>query len=92
MDKTKNLLNVIIVICSLLLAVSYFLPTEASWSPSDAWHGYYDSAAEFVSGWSDGLVEIFPYAAGLIILLVLALSRWPWAFLSYLSSERKFVF
>jgi len=77
MDKIKNLLNVIIVVCSLLLAASYFLPTEASWSPSDAWYGYYDSAGEFVSGWNVGLAEIFPYAAGLIILFVLALSRWP---------------
>ena len=77
MDKIKSLLNVIIVICSLLLAVSYFLPTEASWSPSDAWYGYYNAAGEFVSGLNVGLVEIFPYAAGIVILLVLALLRWP---------------
>ncbi len=77
MDKVKNLLNVIIVLCSLLLAASYFLPTEASWSPSDAWYGYYNTAGDFVSGFNVGLVEIFPYAAGLIILLVLALLRWP---------------
>ena len=77
MDRVKSLLNLTIVICSLLLAASYVLPTEASWSPSDAWYGYYNASGEFVSGWNVGLVEVFPYAAGIIILLVLALLRWP---------------
>jgi len=77
MKSISRLLNIIIIICCLVLAASYFLPTESTWSPFDAWHGYYDSAGEFVSGWNVGLVEVFPYAAGLIILLVLALSRWP---------------
>ena len=59
------------------MAASYFLTIEPSRSPSDAWSGYYDPPGHSVSESNVRLVEIFPYAAGIIILFVLTLSRWP---------------
>ncbi len=76
MQSTKRLLSITIIACCLLLAASYFLPTEALWSPSDAWQGYYLSSGQFVSGLNIGLVEVFPYAVGAIVLLILAILRW----------------
>ncbi len=77
MQSIKRLLNITIVISCFLLAASYFLPTEALWSPSDAWTGYYIASGQFVTGLNVGLIEVFPYAVGPIVLLILALSRWP---------------
>ena len=76
MQSVRRLLNITIMICCLLLGVSYFLPTEASWSPSDAWYGYFEASGEFVTGLNIGLVAVFPYTLGLIVLLVLAMLRW----------------
>ncbi|MCD4700045.1 MAG: hypothetical protein K8R91_05695 [Phycisphaerae bacterium] len=72
----KPLLGVIFVISALLLAASYFLPVEASWSPWDACHGYY-LGGEFVKGPNVVLSGAAPYAAGMVILLALVLMRRP---------------
>ncbi len=77
MEKTVHILIVIIFISAFLLAVSYFIPVEESWSPSDAWHGYYEASGNFVAGFNVGLIEVFPFGVGIIILLTLALLRWP---------------
>lgn len=72
----KRLLNTVIIISGLVLATSYFLPVEGEWAPVDAWLGYC-SGGEFVSGFNIGLVEAFPFAVGVIVLLAMALCRWP---------------
>lgn len=77
MEKTVHVLRVIIIISAFLLAASYFLPVEESWSPSDAWYGYYEASGNIVAGFNVGLIEIFPFAVGIFILLTLALLRWP---------------
>ncbi len=77
MKDINRLLNVIIVISCLLLIISYFLPVESSWSPRDAWYGYYDAGGQIVKGFNVGLIEVFPYAVGVIILITLAISKIP---------------
>ena len=77
MKDIKRLLNIIIFISCLFLVTSYFLPVEASWSPQQAWRGYYDPGGEFVAGFNVGLIEVFPYAVGIMISLAMVLLRWP---------------
>jgi len=72
----NGLLNTVMIISCLVLVTSYFLPVEREWAPVDAWLGYY-SGEQFISGFNIGLVEVFPFGVGLIILLAFALSRWP---------------
>jgi hypothetical protein len=76
MPGTEKLLNTIICIAAFVLIISYFLPVEASWSPVDAWKGYYDAGGEN-TGLSIGLIEAFPFAVGLIALMVILLLRYP---------------
>ena len=82
MKNIDRLLNVIIIMSCLLLIISYFLPVESSWSPIDAWEGYYIGEGEFVEGINVGLIEVFPYAVGLIILISLSLFKKPIADIS----------
>lgn len=75
----NGLLNTVMIISCLVLATSYFLPVEREWAPVDAWLGYYigEHGEQFISGFNIGLVEVFPFGVGLIILLAFALSRCP---------------
>lgn len=77
MKNINRLLNLIIIISCLLLIISYFLPVESSWSPRDAWYGYYNAVGQIIKGFNVGLIEVFPYAVGLIILIALALIKIP---------------
>jgi len=77
MEKTVHILIVIIFVSAFLLSATYFLPVEGSWSPSDAWHGYYEASGNYIAGFNVGLIEVFPFAVGIFILLTLALLRWP---------------
>ena len=77
MQKINQILNVVIFTSASLLAASYFLPVEGTWAPWQGWRGYYLSSGELVSGFNVGLIEVFPYAAGVMILLIPALLRWP---------------
>ena len=72
----NKLINVVIVISCTVLAGSYFLPVEASWSHFDAWQGYY-IGEEFVTDFNMALVDTFPFAVGVVLLAALALSRRP---------------
>lgn len=76
MERVKLLMNIIIIVSSILLAASYFFPVGASWSPSDAWKGYW-IGGEFVRGVQVTLVDIPPYATGLVVLAAFMLSRLP---------------
>lgn len=54
MKNYSQLTNVVVVVCCLILATSYFLPVENLWSPADAWRGYYaDSQARTSLGCGD---------------------------------------
>lgn len=77
MKNINRLLNLIIIISCLLLIISYFLPVESSWSPRDAWYGYYDVVGQTIEEFNVGLIEVFPYAVGAIILITLALIKIP---------------
>ncbi|MBL7152517.1 MAG: hypothetical protein ISS79_02280 [Phycisphaerae bacterium] len=74
----NKLINVVIVVSCVVLAGSYFLPAEVSWSPFDAWRGYY-VGNEFVKDFNMALVETFPFGVGVVVLAALALSRRPTA-------------
>lgn len=76
MPRLKLLMNIIIIVSSILLAASYFFPVEASWSPLDAWQGYW-VGGELVTGVKVALVDIPSYATGLVVLAALILSRLP---------------
>jgi hypothetical protein len=69
-------MNVVFIVSCLLLAISYALPVEASWAPVEAWHGYF-MGGEFFEGLNISLVEIFPYAAGVVALVAVLLVRRP---------------
>ena len=70
MKKAEYFLNATLIVSSLVLALTYFLPVEASWAPFDAWKGYLEpSTGRFVQGLSISLFEVFPYAVGIIVLL-----------------------
>jgi glucose-6-phosphate-specific signal transduction histidine kinase len=74
----NKLINVIVVVSCVVLGGSYFLPTEMSWSPLDAWQGYY-VGDELVKDFNMALVETFPFGVGVVVLVGLALSRRPTA-------------
>jgi len=76
MLSLKKLLSGVSVVSCLVLAMSYFLPAAGVWAPVDAWRGYY-SGGEFITGFNLGLVEVFPFGAGAIVLLTLALYKRP---------------
>ena len=75
MKLTKILMNTIAFIGGLILAGSYFLPVEAWWSPMDAHLGYC-SGGIFIEGMDVVAAEAAPYAAGLVIALMILLMRW----------------
>lgn len=79
MQRIERLADIVIIVACILLSASYFLPVEETWIPFDAWRGYYvgGSPGEFISGWDVALVEVPPYAAGLIILISITLLRQP---------------
>lgn len=74
----NRLINVVIVVSCVVLAGSYFLPTEVTWSPFDAWQGYY-IGEEFVADFNMALADTFPFAVGVVVLIAWALSRRPTA-------------
>ena len=76
MFRAKLIFYTITFICIVVLAISYFLPVEDSWSPVDAWKGYYDASGH-VDDLNSAVFEVFPFAAGLIILFALLLLRFP---------------
>lgn len=78
MKKAKYFLNATLIVSSLVLTLTYFLPVEASWAPFDAWKGYLEpSTGRFVQDIPTSLLEVFPYAVGVIVLLGFALRQWP---------------
>jgi len=77
MQRINKILKAVIFTSGSLLAITYFLPVEASWAPLHAWHGYYNTFGEFIEGFNVGLIEVFPYAVGIMTLLATILLRWP---------------
>ena len=78
MKKAEYFLNATLIVSSLVLTLTYFLPVESSWAPFDAWKGYWEpSTGRIVQGLSTSLLEVFPYGVGVIVLLGLALRQWP---------------
>jgi hypothetical protein len=68
--------RVIIVISGLLLAGAFYMPLEGNWAPHHARDGYPVQGA-FVQSPALFAVEVAPYAVGLAVVLMLALSFVP---------------
>lgn len=85
--KFSRLLNIIIIICCLVLVASYFVPTGISSSPVGRWTHDLDfgtflstlpgllTDSHAIPALCGFLDDTFPYAVGVVVLLILALLR-----------------
>ena len=85
MQGISRLLNIIIIICCLVLVASCFVPTGLSSSPAGRWIDVGDigpflsdlpgffTDRQFIPILAHFLADTFPYAVGVVVLLILAL-------------------
>ena len=73
--KMHTVANILIVIASMVLVISYFLPFEGwSWSAYQTAHGYV-IAGGYEQGFGVALYNTVPYGLGIVLPLVMVLQR-----------------